>query len=282
MRIAIASGKGGTGKTTIATSMAAVLSQNGMDVAYLDCDVEEPNGRILLKPDIDIDREVSVPVPRIIEAKCTHCGDCSESCEFNALTVLPNKVIVFDELCHSCGGCALVCPEKAIEEIPRPIGVTSAGRGSGAGFVEGRMNVGESQAPPLIKAVKEHSSSAEIVIVDAPPGTSCSVIESIADSQFVALVTEPTPFGLHDLKLAVSMLGLLHLPHGVIINRDEGDSAIITEYCDKAGVEILACIPFDRKIAEAYSRGNLLSDCGSEYRNMLLTLFEKIERRVAA
>ncbi len=174
---------------------------------------------------------------------------------FNALTVLPNKVIVFDELCHSCGGCALVCPEKAIEEIPRPIGVTSAGRGSGAGFVEGRMNVGESQAPPLIKAVKEHSSSAEIVIVDAPPGTSCSVIESIADSQFVALVTEPTPFGLHDLKLAVSMLGLLHLPHGVIINRDEGDSAIITEYCDKAGVEILACIPFDRQISRKHTPG---------------------------
>jgi len=282
IRIAVASGKGGTGKTTLATSLAAALSQAGKNVVYLDCDVEEPNGRILLKPSLTFKGEVSVPVPRVNEELCTHCGDCAAACEFNALTVLPDQVMVFEELCHGCGACSLVCPEKAIVEIPRPIGVINSGQGFGARFVEGCLNVGEAQSPPLIRAVKQHSLPGEVVIVDAPPGTSCPVIESIAESQFVILVTEPTPFGLHDLKLAVSMLEQRGIPHGVVINRDEGDSGIITEFCQGAGVDVLIRIPFDRRIAEAYSRGDLLSECCPEYVDRLMILFDSIVRRVAA
>ncbi len=282
MRIAIASGKGGTGKTTLATSLASVLSRAGKDVVYLDCDVEEPNGRILLRPNIDTVSDMCVPVPEVVESRCTHCGDCAESCEFNALTVLPDKVLVFRELCHSCGACSLVCPEKAIEEVPHPIGEISTGRGFGARFVEGRLNIGEPQSPPLIKAVKQKSSTAEVVIIDAPPGTSCPVIESISGAQFVVLVTEPTPFGLHDLKLAVSMLRQLMIPCGVVINRDEGDSGLIIDFCASEGVEILTRIPFDRKIAEAYSRGELLSESCPEYARRLLMLFDTIVGQVAA
>lgn len=282
LRIAIASGKGGTGKTTVATNLAAALSRAGREVMYLDCDVEEPNGRIFLKPTLDFRHEATVPVPRIDEKTCTHCGDCAEICEFNALTVLPERVMVFEDLCHSCGACSLVCPEKAVREIPRPIGVVNSGRGCRTGFVEGCLNVGEVQSTPLIRAVKDHSSPGEVAIYDAPPGTSCPVIEALSGADFVVLVTEPTPFGLHDLKLAVSMLNRMHIPHGVVINRDEGDSGIITDFCTGAGVEVLIRFPFDRKIAEAYSRGELLLDCCPEYTERLMILYDRITKRMAA
>jgi MinD superfamily P-loop ATPase len=282
MQIAVASGKGGTGKTTIATSLAVALAQEGRSVAYLDCDVEEPNGRIFLQPQLSERQVASVQVPRLVDSKCNYCGICSESCEFNALTVLKDSVLIYDELCHGCGGCALVCPEKAIEEVARPVGAVNAGTGRGVRFVEGCLNVGEVQAPVVIREVRKHAGLTDVVVVDAPPGTSCAVIESVTDCGYVILVTEPTPFGLHDLRLAVSMLQLLKLPHGVIVNRDDGDNREVLKFCNSSGVEILARIPFDRAIAEAYSRGELLTECHADYQAMLVDVFARIEKRAAA
>lgn len=282
LRIAVASGKGGTGKTTVATNLAVALGQAGRKVTYIDCDVEEPNGRIFIKPVLKYRYNASVPVPRVSEDLCTHCGDCVEACEFNALSVLPDRVISFEELCHGCGACSLVCQEKAITEVPRRIGAVNTGRGCAVDFIEGRLNIGEAQAPPLIRAAKQHLLPGEVTILDAPPGTSCSVIEAVSDVQFVVLVTEPTPFGLHDLRLAVDMLKLLDIPHGVVINRDEGESSVTTEFCEQTGIEILMRLPYDRKIAEAYSRGKLLIPTLPEYVDRLMVLYDRITRKVAA
>jgi len=282
VRITVASGKGGTGKTTIATNLAVALARTGRDVAYLDCDVEEPNGHVFLNPEIADRQPVSVPIPVVDLGKCTFCRQCSDFCEFNALAVLKDNVLVFGELCHSCGGCTTVCPENAITEIARPIGEVRTGQGHKLGFVDGCLNVGEVQAPPLIKEVKRHTTDADIVIADAPPGTSCPVIEAVGDSDFVILVTEPTPFGLHDLELAASMLKRMHIPHGVVINRDGEGGSIIDRFCAEQHTEILARLPFDRKIAESYSRGVLLSEERPEYAAKLLDMYGIIERRVTA
>ncbi len=282
MRIAIASGKGGTGKTTLATNLAVVLARARHTVSYIDCDVEEPNGRVFLQPTIEQTIPVTVPVPCVDLGRCTFCGGCGDFCEFNALAVLKDNVLFFEGLCHSCGGCTLVCPEKAITEQERSIGTISIGAGYGVRFVEGCLDVGEAQAPPLIEKVKQQSSHSAITIVDAPPGTSCPVIESIADMDFVLLVTEPTPFGLHDLRLAVGMLECMHLPFGVVINRDGPGRELIENYCRQHQAEILAHIPFDRRIAEQYAHGRLLVDCSLDFEPILNEIFEAITRRVAA
>ena len=226
MRVAVASGKGGTGKTTVAVNLACVLADNGQTVQYLDCDVEEPNGHIFLKPPITATEVVGVPVPVVDEAKCTGCRKCAEVCQYHAIAVL-QKALVFPELCHSCGGCALVCPTGAIREKDRPIGVvdtgwalrTDSGQADGIAFVQGRLNVGEPVAPPLIRAVKKLAIADGVAIMDAPPGTSCPVVTTVRDADYVLLVTEPTPFGLNDLRLAVEMIRHLDLRHGVVINR---------------------------------------------------------------
>ena len=260
MRITIASGKGGTGKTTIATNLAYVAAGNNRSVAYLDCDVEEPNGHIFLKPAITHRTPVGNLIPRVDEAKCTLCGKCGEICQYSAIVCIGKKVLVYPELCHACGGCWLVCPEDAITEVPREMGVLEAGRAGPIHFVHGLLNVGEAMSPPVIKAVKAAAPEADLVITDAPPGTSCPVIESVRDSDFVVLVTEPTPFGLYDLKLAVEMVRALKLPLGVVINRaDLGDRAVDL-YCRTEGIKVLAEIPDDRRIAEAYSRGELVCE----------------------
>ena len=256
MTIAIASGKGGTGKTTVATSLLAVARPGA---TYVDCDVEAPNGHLFLRPRIRARHPCPVTVPRVDPEKCTLCGRCREVCRFHAIAVLPRSVLVFDELCHGCGGCALACPAGAIREELRPIGVVEVGSALGAGFVHGRLNVGEAMSPPLIRAVREAGGQAEIVLLDAPPGTSCPAVASVRGADYCVLVTEPTPFGLHDLGMAVGMVRALGIPFGVVINRSTVGDGATRDYCRAEGIEILEEIPSDRRIAEAYVAGEVVA-----------------------
>ena len=267
MKIAIASGKGGTGKTTVATNLAWAAARQGVGVAYLDCDVEEPNGHIFLKPEIAAKRPIETLVPIVDEERCTGCGMCGEICQHHAIVSLGAAALVYPELCHACGGCALVCPAGAIEEVPREMGRLEIGRADAIRFVHGILNIGEAMSVPSIKTVKAAGASeeADLVIIDAPPGTSCPVIESVHGCDYVVLVTEPTPFGLHDLKLAVNMIRALELPLGVIVNRATVGDRRVHEYCHSSGIEILAEIPDDRRIAETYSRGAMICEALPEY-----------------
>lgn len=260
MVIAVASGKGGTGKTTVATNLARVAADSGAPVHYLDCDVEEPNGHIFLRPLLTEVETVHTPVPVVDAARCDACGLCRDICRFGAIALLGRKVITFPNLCHGCGGCALVCPTGAISEAPRPIGIVECGQAGDIRFVRGRLKVGEAMAPPVIRAVRGHLPSQGLAIVDAPPGTSCPVIESVRRADLVLLVTEPTPFGLHDLTLAVAMLRALSLPFGVVINRAGPGGTRTHDYCQAENISVLAELPDDRRVAEAYSRGALAVD----------------------
>jgi MinD superfamily P-loop ATPase len=280
MRIAIASGKGGTGKTTVATNLAVVLNDMGYNVTYADCDVEEPNGHLFLTPDPENRTEVSVMVPVVSDAGCSLCGICAEVCEFNALAVLGTKVLPFPSLCHSCGACITLCPEGALDEGTRLVGFIRTGESRGLSFVGGCLSVGEAQAPPMIRAIKRRLPDDRIVVLDAPPGTSCPVVEAVRDSDYVILVTEPTPFGLNDLRLAVGMLRELECAFGVVINRcDIGDS-LVREYCERENVRILLELPFERRIAEAYAAGRLGVDESAEYREKIERLYQSIEQEL--
>ena len=282
MKIAIASGKGGTGKTTVASNMAYALARAGWKAAYIDCDVEEPDGHIFINPEKATSTDVSVKIPQVHLDKCNFCGTCADVCRFNALAVLADKVLVFPSLCHGCGACYHLCPEKAIEEIDRPIGVINDGTGQGVHFMEGRLNIGEAISPPLTRVLKRNMPDSGVSFIDAPPGTSCPAIEAVSDTDYVILVTEPTPFGLNDLKLAVEMVRALGLPFGVIINRaDIGDSRV-ADYCAGENIEILKSIPFDRHAAETYSRGELIAENNREFGDSLISVYEKIENRIAA
>ncbi|NMD42525.1 MAG: P-loop NTPase [Firmicutes bacterium] len=256
MIIAIASGKGGTGKTTVATNLALVISEE-MKVQFLDCDVEEPNAHLFLKPRWQHSEPVSIPVPQVDLDRCNYCGICAEVCAFNAIMVGKETVLVFEPLCHGCGGCTYFCPEKAIREIDRPIGVLESGPAGALSFVHGKLNPGEALSPPLIKAVKRTADPANLTIVDAAPGASCPVVEAIHGSDYCLLVTEPTPFGLNDLAIAVELLKKLHLPGGVVINRSlggEGENEI-EAYCRQEGIPVLLKMPWDRELASLYARG---------------------------
>lgn len=259
MKIAIASGKGGTGKTTVAVNLARILSRRE-PVQYVDCDVEEPNGHLFLHPTLTYSAPVTIPVPEVDAERCTRCGACSRLCQYHAIAALPTFTMVFPELCHGCGGCLRVCPEGAIIEVGRPIGVVERGMAGAVAFVHGRLNVGEAMSPPLIRAVQTYADPHATVILDAPPGTSCPVIAAIRPCDVVVLVTEPTAFGLHDLTLAVEMVRALQRPMGVVINRaDIGDDRV-ERYCAREGIPIWGRIPHDRRIAEAYSRGDMAVD----------------------
>jgi MinD superfamily P-loop ATPase len=273
MVICIASGKGGTGKTTIATSLA--FSLDG-EVQLLDCDVEEPNAHLFTRPVIDYTRTVTTLVPDVDLTKCDYCGMCGEICQFSAITVIGKKVLTFPDLCHSCKGCMMVCPREAIGERGRELGVLEKGWSGPVEFIHARLRVGEAMSPPLIKGVKEYIDPKKITIIDAPPGTSCPVIVTLKGSDFAILVTEPTPFGLNDLKLAVGAVRILEIPLGIIINRcDVGDDQVIT-YAREEGIPILLEIPNDRKIAEAYSRGIMMVDVRPEMKDQLRAVYEKI------
>lgn len=274
--LAIASGKGGTGKTTVAVNLAWTLAGLGRPVQYLDCDVEEPNGHIFLKPEITGSQAVGILVPVVEPGDCTGCRQCSEVCEYNAIAVI-EKALVFPELCHGCGGCTLACPSGAIREQERKIGVVETGRSGRVSFVQGRMNIGEPMAPPLIRAVKKKAISEGVAILDAPPGTSCPVVTTVRDSDYIVLVTEPTPFGLHDLTLAVEMIRKLGVRHGVVINRADSGDQRVRDYCATEGISVLAELPDDRRVAEAYSRGEMAVQALPEWQAMFANLWIHIE-----
>jgi MinD superfamily P-loop ATPase len=281
MIISVASGKGGTGKTLVATSLALSL-QDGQDVMLLDCDVEEPNDYILLQPEFTGSEPVNIMVPVIDEAKCTHCGKCGEVCVYHAIAVLSDYVMTFPQLCHGCGACAYLCPEKAISEEPRETGEVAWGHAGGLGFAQGVLTVGEAMAPPVIRKVKEHVNGQSIVIRDAPPGTSCPVVEAVRGSDFALMVTEPTPFGLNDLALAVGMVRQLEIPCGVVLNRAGSGDELIQDYCRKEDIPVLLTIPLDREIARLYSKGIPLVVGMPEWRDRFRRLFENIKEAVDA
>ena len=274
MIISIASGKGGTGKTTVATNLALSVTSGGQ---LLDCDVEEPNAHLFIRPVIEETITVTTPVPEVDEDRCTLCGRCSEICQFKAIVVIGQTVLSFHELCHSCGGCVEVCPEGAISEIGRELGVIERGRKNGLEFVHGRLRVGEAMSPPMIRKVRSFTLPNRLTIIDAPPGTSCPVIASMKEADFILLVTEPTPFGLHDLKLAVGAVKILDIPCGLVINRSDMGDNKVKEYSNAVGLPILMEIPFDRRIAEAYSRGRPLVDIIPEWKERFLSLYRRIE-----
>ena len=272
MIISVASGKGGTGKTTVSVNLARVSS---VPVQLLDCDVEEPNCHLFLKGDVKLRDVVTMPVPEVDTALCNGCGACSAICEFNAIAALSDEALVFEELCHGFGGCTLVCPTRAITEKDRRIGEVEIIEAGHISLVQGRIDVGVAMAPPVIRAVKERLDGKSTAILDAPPGTSCPVIATIKDTDLVVMVTEPTPFGLHDLSLAVDMVRETGIPFGVVINRvGAGDERVHT-YCRDKGVPVLMEIPDDRRIAEAYSRGELMVDALPEYRVLFEVLMDR-------
>lgn len=287
MILTVASGKGGTGKTLLATGLAAVLSADGVPVQLLDCDVEEPNAHLFMRPTLDEPEPVTILVPEVDEGRCTHCRHCADVCAYHALAVLPDQVLVFPELCHGCGSCARQCPEKAIAEVAKPIGAISLGQAGGVAFGQGLLEVGQAMATPVIRRLKAHIGAWQqwqrqgLTIVDAPPGSACPVVETMRGSDYVVLVTEPTPFGLHDLQIAVEVARhALHLPCGVVVNRTGVGDSGVEAYCAREQVPVLLRLPFDMRIAQAYSRGDLWVDVLPEYRPPLRELYEAVRAQV--
>ncbi len=257
--IACASGKGGTGKTTIATNLAVVLAKS-TPVQLLDCDVEEPNSHLFLYPQDVLEEDVGVLVPTVDESLCSRCGRCADHCRFNAISLLGDYVLVFEELCHSCGVCSYVCGEGAVSEMKRTVGIIRRGWARDVDFVGGRLNVGEAIAVPVISRVKGEVDDDRLVLIDAPPGTTCPTVEAVRGVDLCLLVTEPTPFGLGDLQMAVAMCRKLGVPVAVIVNRHDLGDERTERYCAQECIPVLARLPWDRDLAEAYARGRLVID----------------------
>ncbi len=276
MIVSIASGKGGTGKTSVAVNMALSIR----NVQFLDCDVEEPNAHLLLHPKMSRDKPINISVPVVNEGLCDHCGKCAEFCKYNAIFVSPEKVLLFPELCHSCGGCIIVCPKKAISEKQHRIGALKFGSAGDLELVYGELEVGEPMAVPLIREVKRQIKMYRTVILDSPPGTSCPVIETVKGSDFCVLVTEPTPFGLHDLMITIEVLEDMGIPFGVVVNRaDIGDKKVYG-YCEEKSIPVLLEIPFKRRIAELYSKGISFIIEMPEWKKNFQTLFDEVRKLV--
>jgi len=275
LKIAVASGKGGTGKTTIATSFAlSIINDISESLLFLDCDVEAPNAHLFLKPQLTEEKPVEILIPEVNESLCTHCGECAKVCQFQAIAVLGNKTLVFPQLCHGCGSCTMICPANAIQEIPKSIGVLQKGTAGEIKFARGVMDIGEPMAVPIIRQLKKWVAPLEpqITIIDSPPGTSCPVVESIRGSDFLILVTEPTPFGFHDLKLAHQVAKDLQIPAGVIINRENGAFSELEDYCKEENLPILMRVPFRRNIAEGIAKGRnlieILPEMSASFQNI--------------
>ncbi|MFP4374658.1 MAG: P-loop NTPase [Spirochaetaceae bacterium] len=282
--VAVASGKGGTGKTTVSTNLAETAAASGMRVHLLDTDVEEPNCHIFVSPRIASRQEITVQVPAVDESKCIGCGACADICQYSAIAMAGSVPIIFPDLCHSCTGCWLVCPTGAITPTDRAVGSLEGGRGgchatAGFAFTQGSLNVGESVSSPVIHAVKAAAGEAELTLIDAPPGTACPVVEATADADYIILVTEPTPFGLNDLELAVEMVRKLGIPFGVVINRSDVGNAGVRDYCRRESIDVLTEIEDDRRVAEAYSRGELAVAAVPEFRARYEELLSEVLRR---
>ncbi|ABK99563.1 ATP-binding protein [Pelobacter propionicus] len=273
MILAVASGKGGTGKTTVSVNLARLL---GSAVQLLDCDVEEPNAHLFLKCTEPVEDVVSSPVPSVDEALCDGCGECGRFCQYHAIVSFGTKPVIFPEMCHGCGGCMAVCPRRAISEIGQRIGMVETSCSENITLIQGRLDIGVAMAPPLIRAVKRKMRDDLPAILDAPPGTSCPVIATLRGVDFILLVTEPTPFGLHDLKLAVEMVRELRIPFGVVVNRMGVGDMRVHDYCRQENISLLLELPDDRRIAEVYSRGELIVESLPEYRDLFRGLLEKV------
>lgn len=281
MKITIASGKGGTGKTMLAAALALSLAGDPQNIPplVLDCDVEAPNAHIFLRPSFNHQQEVSLLIPSIDEAKCTHCGKCAEVCQYHAIAVLGRKTLVFPQLCHACGSCSAMCPEAAITEVPQRIGLLESGPAvAGIPFARGVIDVGQPMAVPIIRQLKRWAQPkpGQLVLLDAPPGTSCPVVESIRGADYVILVTEPTPFGLHDLRLAAQVARELGIPAGVVVNRHNGPSPTLDEFCAEQNLPVLLRIPFERAIAQGIAQGHNLLEIHPEYGDRLRQMFAHI------
>ncbi|MEN8188248.1 MAG: ATP-binding protein [Thermodesulfobacteriota bacterium] len=275
MQVVVGSGKGGTGKTLLSTALAQCW---GDRVQYLDCDVEEPNGHIFLRPELSSRKECTVTVPEIVRDKCSLCGKCRDICQFNSIAIFGETIMTFGDMCHSCNGCFLVCEEEAILETTRLIGEVETGHSGDVEFVHGRLRVGEAMSVPLIKAVKQHAGGDGLTIVDAPPGTSCPFVESVTDGDYILLVTESTPFGLHDLQLAVEVVRSVDKPFGVVINRAGLGDVSVKKWCENEGIPVVLQIPFERSIAEGYAQGMSLLESKPSLRSRLRELLEEISR----
>ncbi|OQY19686.1 MAG: (4Fe-4S)-binding protein [Desulfobacteraceae bacterium 4572_35.1] len=280
MKIAIASGKGGTGKTTLSVALAQAADKN---VQLIDCDVEEPNGHIFIDAQLDKHEDVTIPIPVLDKTLCNNCGKCGEICQFNAIVTIGDKTMIFDDMCHSCGGCILVCPQQALTEQQKTIGYLDSGSNTincgqvhQLSFIKGSIKIGEAMSPPVIRAAKKKADQNQLTIIDCPPGTSCPMMTAVCDCDFVLLVTEPTPFGLHDLKLAVETMRCMDLPFAVIVNRDGCGDERVSEYCSAEKIPLVLKIKDDRRVATAYSRGEGLLSALPELAPKLRSLLDDI------
>jgi len=278
--LVVASGKGGTGKTTVATNLAVVATAAGHKVHLCDCDVEEPNAHLFVSPEIVHRQDVTVSLPVVNANLCEHCGTCAEICEFNAIAAMPQRTIVFEDLCHACGGCRLVCPCEAITDTAKRVGVLETGTAHGFRFSHGRLDVGQVRVPPVIEAVLDLQQSDEFVIRDAPPGVTCPTVAALRGADYAMLVTEPTPFGLHDLMAAVDLVRAMDLPCGVVVNRDGVGDDRVTRFCADEGIALLPGIPFRLDVAQAVSRGELIVETVPEIRDAFVRLLDAVTARL--
>jgi len=276
MKVVIASGKGGTGKTLIATNLAWMLAEGGVDTTYVDADVEAPNGHLFLHPTQVTTSRFASPLPTLIGPTCSGCGDCQRFCAFNAILATADKVLVFPELCHSCGGCLDACPDNALEELPRESGTLTVGEAGPIHFRSGHLDVGEPRSTPIIEALLEGTPDTGVVVVDAPPGTSCSAVAAVKGADQVVLVTEPTPFGLHDLELAVDLSRKLGCQPSVIVNRSDLGDAQVRNYLNAESIPVLAEIPFDRDLSSYYAEGVLAAPVHEPLRQALEKTVSKL------
>lgn len=283
MVIAVAAGKGGTGKTMVAVNLALALHRSGLRTILVDADVEEPNAHLFLRPCITKKMDVTHPVPRIDEALCNRCGQCASFCAYGALAVTPSRALIFDDICHGCGGCALVCSRGAISEEEKVVGQIEAGRARGGmGFFRGMLEIGEPQASPIVEKLKDFLDPEAVNIIDCGPGTGCAVMAAVRGADLCLMVTEPTPFGLHDLKMAIGMARALGVESMVIINKDVPNERQVREFCSENGLDILLSIPFSREIALLTSQGINLVDWSEEWEESFRSAFRKINELVAA
>jgi len=273
MRVAVLSGKGGTGKTTVSTNLATI----NRNIVFIDADVEEPNGSIFLKPEVFEEEKIYVEYPLVDLEKCNLCGKCGDFCKFNAIIPAKNSVLVFKESCHSCGGCEMVCKADAIKYEKREIGKIIKGKTIFGNHMEyGLLNIGELSGVKIIKTLKNNSKNSELVIIDSPPGTSCATVAAVEDSDFAIIVTEPTPFGVSDMKMVVEMLREMKISFGVFVNKSGLGDDEVYDYCREENIEILGEIPFDKSIASYYSKGEVFS----EHMPLYKVNFENVLKRI--